>query len=159
MVVAASFIYFHDFVSVDGCDLDLKTWGTAKINSLFLCVKNTILVAYTFWTIKIFYLCQVHVTSKSECQTPFGIGIASDPMAFRRGGKKLAMEDVCYYQWPLPGIPQVFLSIDCFLFFSLFLRRDANLFVRKAKWSKFLLAVWSVWYLWWTWWSSCCKIC
>ncbi|XP_024463569.1 protein phosphatase 2C 70 isoform X2 [Populus trichocarpa] len=48
----------------------------------------------------------VHVTSKSECQTPFGIGIASDPMAFRRGGKKLAMEDVCYYQWPLPGIPQ-----------------------------------------------------
>jgi uncharacterized protein (DUF2252 family) len=72
------------------------------------------------------------VTSKSECQTPFGIGIASDPMAFRRGGKKLAMEDVCYYQWPLPGIPQVFLSIDCFFFF-LFLRRDANLFVRKAK--------------------------
>ncbi|KAL9401534.1 hypothetical protein Peur_005383 [Populus x canadensis] len=48
----------------------------------------------------------VHVTSTSESQTPFGIGIASDPMAFRRGGKKLAMEDVCYYQWPLPGIPQ-----------------------------------------------------
>ncbi|XP_061986840.1 protein phosphatase 2C 70-like isoform X3 [Populus nigra] len=49
----------------------------------------------------------VHVTSTSESQTPFGIGIASDPMAFRRGGKKLAMEDVCYYQWPLPGIPQL----------------------------------------------------
>ncbi|XP_034923510.1 protein phosphatase 2C 70 isoform X2 [Populus alba] len=48
----------------------------------------------------------VHVTSKSESQMPFGIGIASDPMAFRRGGKKLAMEDVCYYQWPLPGISQ-----------------------------------------------------
>ncbi|KAJ6318578.1 hypothetical protein OIU76_014018 [Salix suchowensis] len=48
----------------------------------------------------------VHVTSKSESQTPFGMGMASDPMAFRRGGKKLAMEDVCYYQWPLPGIPQ-----------------------------------------------------
>ncbi|CAK7326997.1 unnamed protein product [Dovyalis caffra] len=48
----------------------------------------------------------VHVTSKSESQTPFGVGMASDPMALRRGGKKLAMEDVCYYQWPLPGIPQ-----------------------------------------------------
>ncbi|KAF9677569.1 hypothetical protein SADUNF_Sadunf08G0121400 [Salix dunnii] len=48
----------------------------------------------------------VHVTSKSESKTPFGMGMASDPMAFRRGGKKLAMEDVCFYQWPLPGIPQ-----------------------------------------------------
>ncbi|KAF9673905.1 hypothetical protein SADUNF_Sadunf10G0072500 [Salix dunnii] len=48
----------------------------------------------------------VHVTSKSESQTPFSVGMASDPMALRRGGKKLAMEDVCYYQWPLPGIPQ-----------------------------------------------------
>ncbi|KAF2285369.1 hypothetical protein GH714_003256 [Hevea brasiliensis] len=46
----------------------------------------------------------VHVTSKSENKTPFGVGLASDPMALRRGGKKLAMEDVCYYQWPLPGI-------------------------------------------------------
>lgn len=35
-------------------------------------------------------------------------------MALRRGGKKLAMEDVCYYQWPLPGIDQV-LSIISFL--------------------------------------------
>ncbi|KAH8495823.1 hypothetical protein H0E87_018850 [Populus deltoides] len=48
----------------------------------------------------------VHVTSKFESQTPFSVGMASDPMALRRGGKKLAMEDVCYYQWPLPGIPQ-----------------------------------------------------
>lgn len=48
----------------------------------------------------------VHITSKSENETPFGIGMASDPMALRRGGKKLAMEDVCYYQWPLPGIDQ-----------------------------------------------------
>ncbi|KAG5236526.1 Kinase associated protein [Salix suchowensis] len=48
----------------------------------------------------------VHVTSKSGSQTPFSVGMASDPMALRRGGKKLEMEDVCYYQWPLPGIPQ-----------------------------------------------------
>lgn len=38
---------------------------------------------------------------------PFGVGMTSDPMSMRRGGKKLAMEDVCYYQWPLPGIEQV----------------------------------------------------
>ena len=78
------------------------------------------------------------MTSKSESQTPFGMGMASDPMAFRRGGKKLAMEDVCYYQWPLPGIPQVcfFLSIDSFLL-SLY-KKGCNLFVRKAKQSKFL---------------------
>ncbi|KDP40139.1 hypothetical protein JCGZ_02137 [Jatropha curcas] len=48
----------------------------------------------------------VHVSSKSQNETPFGVGVASDPMALRRGGKKLAMEDVCYYQWPLPGIDQ-----------------------------------------------------
>lgn len=28
-------------------------------------------------------------------------------MALRRGGKKLPMEDVCYYHWPLPGTDQV----------------------------------------------------
>ncbi|KAH6776934.1 kinase associated protein phosphatase [Perilla frutescens var. hirtella] len=48
----------------------------------------------------------VHITSQTECKIPFRIGIASDPMALRRGGKKLAMEDVCYYQWPLPGMDQ-----------------------------------------------------
>ncbi|KAK9161187.1 hypothetical protein Syun_007528 [Stephania yunnanensis] len=41
-----------------------------------------------------------------EDKMPFGIGVASDPMALRRGGKKLPMEDVCYYQWPLPGLEQ-----------------------------------------------------
>lgn len=33
--------------------------------------------------------------------------MASDPMSLRRGGKKLPMEDVCYYQWPLPGLDKV----------------------------------------------------
>ncbi|KAL7584790.1 hypothetical protein Lser_V15G44712 [Lactuca serriola] len=37
---------------------------------------------------------------------PFGVGVVSDPMSVRRGGKKLPMEDVCYYQWPLPGAHQ-----------------------------------------------------
>ncbi|KAJ4957299.1 hypothetical protein NE237_014082 [Protea cynaroides] len=41
-----------------------------------------------------------------ENQIPFGVGMASDPMAMRRGGKKLPMEDMCYYQWPVPGVEQ-----------------------------------------------------
>ncbi|KAL0367567.1 UNVERIFIED_CONTAM: protein phosphatase 2C 70 [Sesamum radiatum] len=49
---------------------------------------------------------QVHITAQAEYKIPFGVGIASDPMALRRGGKKLPMEDVCYYQWPLPGMDQ-----------------------------------------------------
>ncbi|CAN1280360.1 Protein phosphatase 2C 70, partial [Linum perenne] len=49
---------------------------------------------------------QVNVTSMSESWIPFGVGMASDPMALRRGGKKLPMEDVCYYSWPLQGIPK-----------------------------------------------------
>lgn len=44
----------------------------------------------------------VHIRSQND-HVPFGIGIASDAMAVRRGGKKLPMEDVCYYHWPLPG--------------------------------------------------------
>ncbi|CAN1129378.1 Protein phosphatase 2C 70 [Linum perenne] len=48
----------------------------------------------------------VNVTSMSESWIPFGVGMASDPMALRRGGKKLPMEDVCYYSWPLQGIPK-----------------------------------------------------
>ncbi|XP_042517185.1 protein phosphatase 2C 70 [Macadamia integrifolia] len=42
----------------------------------------------------------------AENQIPFEVGMASDPMAVRRGGKKLPMEDVFYYQWPLPGVEQ-----------------------------------------------------
>ncbi|KAL8158175.1 protein phosphatase 2C 70-like [Apium graveolens] len=45
----------------------------------------------------------VQVTFQTE-QIPFGVGVASDPMSLRRGGKKLPMEDVSYYQWPLLGI-------------------------------------------------------
>eukprot|EP00268_Persea_americana_P038762 TRINITY_DN3838_c0_g2_i2.p1 TRINITY_DN3838_c0_g2~~TRINITY_DN3838_c0_g2_i2.p1 ORF type:complete len:692 (-),score=135.18 TRINITY_DN3838_c0_g2_i2:52-2127(-) len=53
-------------------------------------------------TSKVFVKIAQHV----EHQIPFGVGMASDPMALRRGGKKLPMEDVCYYQWPLPGVEQ-----------------------------------------------------
>lgn len=53
-------------------------------------------------TTKIF----VQITSETESRIPFGVGIASDPMSLRRGAKKLPMEDVCYYYWPLPGTEQ-----------------------------------------------------
>ncbi|KAJ9700265.1 hypothetical protein PVL29_005875 [Vitis rotundifolia] len=49
---------------------------------------------------------RVQIASETKCQVPFGLGVASDPMALRRGGKKLPMEDVCYYHWPLPGTDQ-----------------------------------------------------
>ncbi|KAK8365220.1 hypothetical protein V6Z12_A02G038100 [Gossypium hirsutum] len=48
----------------------------------------------------------VHISSHNERLVPFGVGMTSDPMSLRRGGKKLPMEDVCYYHWPLPGINQ-----------------------------------------------------
>ncbi|CAK9137192.1 unnamed protein product [Ilex paraguariensis] len=48
----------------------------------------------------------VQITSQKEYQIPFGVCVTSDPMALRRGGKKLPMEDVCYYKWPLPGADQ-----------------------------------------------------
>ncbi|MCL7046503.1 hypothetical protein MKW94_028018 [Papaver nudicaule] len=48
----------------------------------------------------------VKISSYGKQETPFGVGMASDAMHLRRGGRKLPMEDVCYYQWPLPGIDQ-----------------------------------------------------
>uniref|UniRef100_A0A803Q291 protein-serine/threonine phosphatase n=1 Tax=Cannabis sativa TaxID=3483 RepID=A0A803Q291_CANSA len=48
----------------------------------------------------------VHIKSQKECEIPFGVGVAADPMALRRGGRKFPMEDVCFYHWPLPGINQ-----------------------------------------------------
>ncbi|KAK8571808.1 hypothetical protein V6N13_047452 [Hibiscus sabdariffa] len=48
----------------------------------------------------------VHISSQNDHLVPFGVGMTSDPMSLRRGGKKFPMEDVCYYQWPLPGIDQ-----------------------------------------------------
>uniref|UniRef100_A0A803NBH5 protein-serine/threonine phosphatase n=1 Tax=Chenopodium quinoa TaxID=63459 RepID=A0A803NBH5_CHEQI len=48
----------------------------------------------------------VQITPLTQSENPVGVGIASDPMSTRRGGKRLPMEDVCYYQWPLPGAEQ-----------------------------------------------------
>ncbi|KAJ3669336.1 hypothetical protein LUZ60_011286 [Juncus effusus] len=41
-----------------------------------------------------------------EEKAPAGIGMASDPMAARRGAKPLPMEDVGLCQYPLPGFKQ-----------------------------------------------------
>ena len=38
---------------------------------------------------------------------PFDVGIATDPMALRRGGRRLPMEDVCICEWPLRGLQEV----------------------------------------------------
>ncbi|KAL4287511.1 hypothetical protein AHAS_Ahas19G0193500 [Arachis hypogaea] len=56
--------------------------------------------------VKTCFLDEVHVAAQNQQRIPFGVGMASDPMALRRGAKQLAMEDVCYYQWPLPGLDQ-----------------------------------------------------
>lgn len=40
---------------------------------------------------------------------PFSVGVASDPMAARRG-KALPMEDVALWQWPLTGVDDVSLG-------------------------------------------------
>ncbi|XP_061376541.1 protein phosphatase 2C 70-like [Gastrolobium bilobum] len=48
----------------------------------------------------------VDITTQNQQHIPFGVGMASDPMTLHRGGKKLTMEDVCYYQWPLTGLDQ-----------------------------------------------------
>ncbi|KAI3695039.1 hypothetical protein L1987_78027 [Smallanthus sonchifolius] len=48
----------------------------------------------------------VQITSQFSNKLPFEVGVVSDPMCARRGGKKLPMEDVCYYHWPLSGPDQ-----------------------------------------------------
>ncbi|KAI5650568.1 hypothetical protein M9H77_36573 [Catharanthus roseus] len=55
----------------------------------------------------------VQISSTTESQIPFGVGVVSDAMALRRGGKKLPMEDVCFYHWPLPGTEQFGLFAVC----------------------------------------------
>ncbi|XP_033138602.1 protein phosphatase 2C 70 isoform X2 [Brassica rapa] len=55
----------------------------------------------------------VRISSQNEFQTPFRIGVASDPMAARRGGRELPMEDVCYYKWPLSGANKFGLFCVC----------------------------------------------
>ena len=43
----------------------------------------------------------------SIVSAPFEVGVASDAMFQRRGGKPLPMEDVCLCEWPLRGVHEV----------------------------------------------------
>ncbi|XP_024356719.1 protein phosphatase 2C 70 isoform X2 [Physcomitrium patens] len=44
---------------------------------------------------------------------PFEVGVASDPMSHRRGGRPLPMEDVCLCEWPLRAPHEVPFGIFC----------------------------------------------
>ena len=46
-----------------------------------------------------------HVSITSS--VPFEVGVASDAMSHRRGGKPLPMEDVCLCECPLRGVNEV----------------------------------------------------
>ncbi|KAJ6806417.1 protein phosphatase 2C 70 [Iris pallida] len=48
----------------------------------------------------------VQISQHTESKLSYGVGVASDPMSMRRGGKQLPMEDMCYFQCPLPGVEQ-----------------------------------------------------
>lgn len=79
------------------------------------------LVYWSVLYIQVLLLWQVQITSETDSQIPFGVGLASDPMALRRGAKKLPMEDVCYYHWPLPGVDKVVRIIFSFFFKLIFM--------------------------------------
>ncbi|XP_021861674.2 protein phosphatase 2C 70 isoform X1 [Spinacia oleracea] len=76
-------------------DFGSRTWGEPKE-----LVSGDVITLGTTSQIS------VQITPLAQSEVPVGVGIASDPMSTRRGGKRLPMEDVCYYQWPLPGAEQ-----------------------------------------------------
>ncbi|KAM7258856.1 hypothetical protein ACFE04_014597 [Oxalis oulophora] len=52
-------------------------------------------------------LLSVRISSQIESLIPFSIDLASYHMALRGGGRKLPMEDMCYYEWPISCTDQV----------------------------------------------------
>jgi protein phosphatase len=88
--------------SISHPDLGSRKWG----NPVELASDDIITLGTTT---KVY----VRISSQNEFQIPFKIGVASDPMAMRRGGRKLPMEDVCHYKWPLPGANKFGLFCVC----------------------------------------------
>ncbi|KAG7551219.1 Forkhead-associated (FHA) domain [Arabidopsis thaliana x Arabidopsis arenosa] len=88
--------------SVSHPDLGSRKWG----NPVELASDDIITLGTTT---KVY----VRISSQNEFQIPFKIGVASDPMAVRRGGKQLPMEDICHYKWPLPGANKFGLFCVC----------------------------------------------
>ncbi|CAH8365314.1 unnamed protein product [Eruca vesicaria subsp. sativa] len=88
--------------SVSHPDLGSRKWGhpVELANDDIITLGSTTMVS-------------VRISSQNEFQTPFRVGVASDPMAARRGGRELPMEDVCYYKWPLPGANKFGLFCVC----------------------------------------------
>ena len=50
---------------------------------------------------------KVSVHTAGSARIPFGVAVVADPMAGRKGGKPLPMEDVPVYEWPLRGVEEV----------------------------------------------------
>ncbi|KAH0937193.1 hypothetical protein HID58_004654 [Brassica napus] len=88
--------------SVSHPDLGSRKWG----QPVGLASEDVITLGTTT---KVYVL----ISSQNEFKTPFRVGVASDPMAKRRGGRKLPMEDFCYYKWPLPGVNKFGLFCVC----------------------------------------------
>ncbi|EOA19706.1 hypothetical protein CARUB_v10003567mg [Capsella rubella] len=88
--------------SVSHHDLGNRKWG----NPVELASEDIITMGTTTKV-------HVRISSQNEFQIPFKIGVASDPMAIRRGGRKLPMEDVIHYKWPLPGVNKFGLFCVC----------------------------------------------
>ncbi|XP_010492983.1 PREDICTED: protein phosphatase 2C 70-like [Camelina sativa] len=88
--------------SVSHHDVGSRKWG----NPVELASEDIITLGTTT---KVY----VRISSQNEFQIPFKIGVASDPMAIRRGGRKLPMEDVFHYKWPLPGANKFGLFCVC----------------------------------------------
>ncbi|KAL4556542.1 hypothetical protein LXL04_039198 [Taraxacum kok-saghyz] len=77
---------------------DIITLGTSsKISVSFVLVDLKVEIAFEN---------NNNHNNNNNNKVPFGVGVALDPMCVRRGGKKLPMEDVCYYHWPFPGAHQ-----------------------------------------------------
>jgi protein phosphatase len=58
-------------------------------------------------------LVRILASHLSIVSAPFEVGVASDPMSHRRGGRPLPMEDVCLAEWPLRGAHEVPFGIFC----------------------------------------------
>ncbi|KAG2273498.1 hypothetical protein Bca52824_056053 [Brassica carinata] len=91
-----------NFRSVSHPDIGSRKWG----HPVGLASEDIITLGTTT---KVY----VRISSQNEFKTPSKIGVASDPMALRRGGRKLQMEDACYYKWPLPGVNKFGLFCVC----------------------------------------------
>lgn len=131
------FIYvFHDFFVGDGFDLDLKAWGTTRYVAFF-CVKNTILVVYTFLNHEDIFSVRSMWHLNLRARHHLVWVWHQIPWPFAEEERSWPWKMCAIISGPFLAFPRFFFYLLT-VFFCLFLRRDVNLFVRKAKQSKFL---------------------